>query len=74
MRWNEVSKLRAGAVIGRFSRRRALVSVLVLLERPKRDRVLGELLRAKCFDLLATEIRMATQHEMAECELMEGED
>ncbi len=71
MRWNEVGKLRPGAVVGRFTRRGVLVSVLIVLERPRRDSVLNTL-RARCFDLMAAELRMTDQHELAECDKVDG--
>jgi hypothetical protein len=72
MKWHDVTKLRSGAVVGRFTRRGVLISVLIVLERPRRDSNFGELLRARCFDLVAAELRMTDQHELADCDRVDG--
>lgn len=72
MKWHDVSKLRSGAIVGRFTRRGVLVSVLIVLERPRRDSNFGDLLRARCFDLMGAELRMTDQHELAECDPVDG--
>ena len=67
MKWNEVGKLKSGEVVGHFTKRGRLISVLIVLERPRRDERLN-VLRAECFDLFSAELRMSDQHELAECE------
>ena len=74
MKWHDVSKLQSGAIVGRFSRRGVLISVLIVLERPRRDSNFGELLRARCFDLVNAELRMTDQHELAECDAVSGKN
>jgi len=72
MKWNDVSKLKPGTVVGRFNRRGILQCVLIVLEKPKPDRRLGETLRTPCFDLMEAEVRMADQHELSDFEKLNG--
>lgn len=70
MKWHDVSKLKSGEIVGRFTRRGVLTSVLIVLERPRKDKRFGELLRARCYDLMTAELRMSDQHELSDCDVV----